>query len=106
MKSPYQYYLEHVLGLKALDDPDETAQVDPLTRGDLVKQNLRRYVQETIDGAEVDDHRLGDIAAAVLDGAEADSHGWLAQLWAKDRGIIIRDLDDWFSRDVADNQAG
>jgi RecB family exonuclease len=106
VQSPYQYFLEHILRLRALADPDETAQIDALTRGTLIHTILERYVLATIDGAELDVGRLHLVAQEVLDEAQADSPGWLEQLWAKDRGTIVRDLDDWFGHDHTDHAGG
>ncbi|MCX2966281.1 PD-(D/E)XK nuclease family protein [Gordonia aquimaris] len=106
VQSPYQYFLEHILRLRALADPDEIAQIDALTRGTLIHTILERYVLATIDGAELDVGRLHLVAQEVLDEAQADSPGWLEQLWAKDRGTIVRDLDDWFGHDHADHAGG
>ncbi|GAB90607.1 PD-(D/E)XK nuclease family protein, partial [Gordonia rhizosphera] len=104
--SPYQYFLEHILQLKALDDPDEIAQIDAITRGTLIHTILERYVLDTIDGAQRDFTRLNLIAQDVLDEAKADSPGWLEQLWAKDRGSIVRDLADWYQHDYTDHVHG
>ncbi|QHD86023.1 PD-(D/E)XK nuclease family protein [Gordonia sp. JH63] len=100
--SPYQFFLEHVLRLKALEDPDEVAQIDALTRGTLVHDILERYVLGTIDGKVLDFARLSLIAQEMLDDATATNPGWLERLWAKDRGIIVRDLADWFEHDRDD----
>ncbi|AFR49078.1 PD-(D/E)XK nuclease family protein [Gordonia sp. KTR9] len=104
--SPYQFFLEHILRLTTLDDPDEAAQIDALTRGNLVHAILERYVIDSIEGTELDFARLSLVAQEILDNAEADNPGWLQQLWAKDRGIIVRDLADWFHHDHADKASG
>uniref|UniRef100_UPI003D944FA5 PD-(D/E)XK nuclease family protein n=1 Tax=Gordonia sp. B7-2 TaxID=3420932 RepID=UPI003D944FA5 len=104
--SPYQYFLEHILRLQALDDPDEIAQIDALTRGTLIHKILERYVLDTIEGAQLDYRRLNQIAQDLLDEAQANSPGWLEQLWAKDRGVITRDLADWYGHDANDHAAG
>lgn len=104
--SPYQFFLEHVLRLKKLDDPDEVAQIDALTRGTLVHDILERYVLGTIDGAELDFARLNEIAHELLDESTATNPGWLERLWAKDRGIIVRDIEAWFQHDHDDHTSG
>lgn len=106
VQSPYQYFLEHILQLRALGDPDEVAQIDALTRGTLIHTILERYVLDTIDGAELDLARLHLVAHEVLDEAQANSPGWLEQLWAKDRGIMLRDLADWHKHNRADQDDG
>ncbi|MET4049492.1 hypothetical protein ABIB34_002511 [Rhodococcus sp. UYP5] len=43
--SPYRFFVKTVLGVDTLDDPDDAAQLDPLTRGNLIHLSLERYVQ-------------------------------------------------------------
>ncbi|MBA5845672.1 PD-(D/E)XK nuclease family protein [Gordonia amicalis] len=106
VRSPYRFFLEHILRLRELSDPDEIAQIDALTKGNLVHAILERYVRDTIDGAELNLTRLQLVAQDVLDEAHADSPGWLEQLWAKDRGMILRDLEEWYTHDRTDHDDG
>lgn len=106
VQSPYRFFLQRVLGLRDLPDPDEVAQLDALTKGSLIHEIFERYVLGTIAGDELDHGRLQLIADEILNRAEADSPGWLAQLWAKDRGAIVRDLTDWHTHDTADHTDG
>ncbi len=106
VQSPYKFFLQRVLGLRDLPDPDEVAQLDALTKGSLIHEIFETYVLGTIAGDELDHGRLQLIADDILNRAEADSPGWLAQLWAKDRGMIVRDLSDWYSHDTADHADG
>lgn len=106
VRSPYKFFLQHVLGVKPLDDPDEAAQIDALTRGTLIHNILERYVRGSIAGEPLDHARLWTVATEILDRAEEDSPGWLAQLWDKDRGTIMRDLSTWFDRDSTDHDSG
>ncbi|MCZ4080305.1 exodeoxyribonuclease V subunit gamma [Rhodococcus sp. H36-A4] len=104
--SPYRFFVKTVLGVDTLDDPDDAAQLDPLTRGNLIHLSLERYVQGTIDGVDATLDRLIVISEEVLADARIDAPGWLPQLWEKDSSIIRRELVEWFELDRADRADG
>ncbi|NKS22291.1 PD-(D/E)XK nuclease family protein [Rhodococcus hoagii] len=104
--SPYIFFLRHVLGVQALDDPDEDVQIDPLTRGNLIHRVLERYVCELVEGAPGTLGRLQSIAEEEFGLAIDDAPGWLPQLWERDAARIKEDLDGWFDRDRQDRAAG
>ncbi|QCB51975.1 PD-(D/E)XK nuclease family protein [Rhodococcus sp. PAMC28707] len=104
--SPYRFFIKTILGVDTLDDPDDAAQLDPLTRGDLIHLSLERYVQATIDGLDATLDRLIEISEEVLADARVDAPGWLPQLWEKDSSIIRRELVEWFELDRADRADG
>lgn len=104
--SPYRFFVKTVLGVDTLEDPDGAAQLDPLTRGNLIHLSLERYVQGTIDGNDATLDRLIEISEEVLADARVDAPGWLPQLWEKDSSIIRRELVEWFELDRSDRQDG
>ncbi|MBA4021705.1 MAG: PD-(D/E)XK nuclease family protein [Gordonia sp.] len=104
--SPYRFFVRTLLGVDALHDPDDEAQLDPLTRGNLIHATLEQYIQSVMDGKDATLDRLLGIADDVLHNARIDSPGWLPQLWAKDSGIIRRDLVDWHDHDTRDRDSG
>ncbi|WP_433703451.1 PD-(D/E)XK nuclease family protein [Prescottella equi] len=104
--SPYIFFMWHVLGVQALDDPDEDVQIDPLTRGNLMHRVLERYVRELIEGAAGTLARLQDIADEEIGGAVDDAPGWLPQLWERDAASLKEDLEAWFDRDRQDRAIG
>lgn len=106
VESPYRFFVRSLLGVDALDDPDEVAQLDPLTRGNLIHSTLEQYIQAVIDGKDATLDRLLGIADEVLDEAILGAPGWLPQLWQKDRAIIRRDIETWFDHDTSDRADG
>ncbi|MFZ2173258.1 MAG: PD-(D/E)XK nuclease family protein, partial [Rhodococcus sp. (in: high G+C Gram-positive bacteria)] len=104
--SPYVFFVQQVLGVRLLEDPDDVTQIDPPGRGTVVHTVLERYVEELIAGAEGTLERLLQIADEVLAKASADAPSWLPQLWDRDRTLIRRDLAVWFDYDQADRAAG
>lgn len=106
VESPYRFFVRSLLGVDALGDPDEVAQLDPLTRGNLIHATLEQYIQAVIDGKDATLDRLLGIADEVLDEAILGAPGWLPQLWQKDRAIIRRDIETWFDHDSTDRAAG
>ena len=106
VSSPYRFFVKTVLGVDTLDDPDDAAQLDPLTRGNLIHLSLERYVQGTIDGVDATLGHLIQVSEEVLADARVDAPGWLPQLWEKDSSIIRRELVEWFELDRTDREAG
>ncbi|OZC49292.1 hypothetical protein CH289_17290 [Rhodococcus sp. RS1C4] len=106
VSSPYRFFVKTVLGVDSLDDPDDAAQLDPLTRGNLIHLSLERYVQGTIDGKDATLGHLIEVSEEVLADARVDAPGWLPQLWEKDSSIIRRELVEWFELDRTDREAG
>ncbi|WP_084727411.1 PD-(D/E)XK nuclease family protein [Rhodococcoides yunnanense] len=104
--SPYRFFVKTVLGVDVLEDPDDAAQLDPLTRGNLIHLSLERYVQATIDGTDATLDHLIAVSEEVLADARVGAPGWLPQLWEKDSATIRRELAEWFDLDVADRAAG
>ncbi|WP_032389491.1 PD-(D/E)XK nuclease family protein [Rhodococcoides fascians] len=104
--SPYRFFVKTVLGVDTLDDPDDAAQLDPLTRGNLIHLSLERYVQGTIDGIDATLEHLIEVSEEVLADARIDAPGWLPQLWEKDSSIIRRELVEWFELDRTDRDDG
>ena len=106
VKSPYRFFVKTILGVDILDDPDDAAQLDPLTRGNLIHLSLERYVQGTIDGIDATLDHLIEVSEEVLADARVDAPGWLPQLWEKDSAIIRHELVEWFALDRTDRDDG
>ena len=104
--SPYKFFLEHILRVRVLTDPDAAAEIDALAKGTLIHSILENYIQTVIDGEEPSLDRLLTIADRELLTAHASAPGWLPQLWDKDRAAIRDDLVIWFQHDAADQADG
>lgn len=106
VNSPYKFFLLHVLKVRTLVEPDAVDQIDALSKGTLIHAILEYYIQTVIDGDAPSLDRLLTIADRELLTAQANSPGWLPQLWDKDRAVIKRDLTLWFEHDAADHADG
>ena len=106
VESPYRFFLEKVLGLRGLPDPDEVAQINAIEKGTRLHKVFEEYIGSMIAGDDPDHGRLQRIADRILSEAEAENPGWLAQLWAKDRGALVRDISTWYDHDTVDRAAG
>lgn len=53
---PYRYFLSNVLGVAALEQPEEVATITPLERGSLVHSILERFVREVQEQKVVPKH--------------------------------------------------
>ncbi len=102
-KCPHAYFVRYVLGVSAIDDPEEHYRISPLTRGSLIHDTLDHWIGEAIDGAAVPDpgrawspaalERLHEIAAAEADRLQQRGLVGRRIYWQRDRRIIDRDLD-------------
>ncbi|MBY6687230.1 PD-(D/E)XK nuclease family protein [Rhodococcus sp. BP-149] len=104
--SPYKFFLSHVLKVRALVDPDASAQIGALAKGTLIHAILEHYIRTVLDGEEPSLDRLLTIADRELVTAQESAPGWLPQLWDKDRALIRDDLTVWFAHDAADHANG
>lgn len=106
VSSPYLFFIQRILRVAPLEDPDEDTQIDPLRRGDLVHQILEDYVKEVIADADGGLPRLLAIGDAWLGAAAAGAPGWLPQVWARDARVIREDLETWHALDVIERAQG
>ncbi|WP_024794842.1 PD-(D/E)XK nuclease family protein [Tomitella biformata] len=104
--SPYLFFIQRVLGVSPLDDPDEDTRIDPLSRGNLVHKILEDYVAEVIDGAPGSLERLLEIADQQLAAAAEDAPGWLPQVWEHDARIIRAGVAGWHAHDAVERGQG
>lgn len=106
VSSPYLFFMQRILGVSPLDDPDEDMRIDPLGRGNLVHKILEEYVDEIIGGAPGTLERLSEIADTQLVAAAAEAPGWLPQIWQHDARVIRAGVVDWHARDAAERAQG
>lgn len=120
VSSPYLFFVQRILRVTPLEDPDEDTQIDALRRGDLVHQILEDYVGEVIAGQGPEGQgpaghatagaggleRLLALGDARLREAAAGAPGWLPQVWARDARVIREDLATWHALDVIERAQG
>lgn len=103
---PFAYFLQDVLRVEPLEDPERELSITALDRGSLVHTVLERLVLEQLDGGTVPepDHRwdrarLAAIAAEVCDAYEAEGRTGRPIFWRRERRRILRDLDRFVTED-------
>ena len=93
---PHAYLLEHLLGVEVVDEPERRLRIDPLDRGSLVHEVLRRFVAE----GRTDGEHLRQIAGEVCDEYGARGRGGRQLFWRRDRARLLADLDRFLTDDL------
>ncbi|RMH71148.1 MAG: hypothetical protein D6683_14775 [Actinomyces sp.] len=108
---PHAYFVRHLLGVDAVDEPAEEYRISPLTRGSLIHDVLHRWIDECLVAGTVPSpdepwpaarvERLAELAAAACD--EAAERGLTGRriYWRRDRATIIADLVAFAAHDDA-----
>jgi RecB family exonuclease len=98
-KCPHAFFLQHVLGVEPVSEPERRIAIDPLDTGSLVHEILDTFVKQALDEGrtvdrwtDADRARLHRIAAACFADAEARGITGRPLLWARDRAEILGDL--------------
>jgi hypothetical protein len=94
---PHGFLLEHVLGVEVVDEPERRLRIDALDRGALIHRVLHRYVAEGAGSPA----ELRSIADQVCEEYAARGRTGRRVLWERDRARIVRDLERFFSEDLA-----
>jgi ATP-dependent helicase/nuclease subunit B len=85
---PHAYFLEHVLGIEVVDEPERRLRIDPSDKGALIHEVLHRLVDE----GGVDQQRLQAMGAEVCDSYAARGRTGRQLFWRRDRARILADL--------------
>ncbi|MEM9203908.1 MAG: PD-(D/E)XK nuclease family protein, partial [Actinomycetota bacterium] len=100
---PHAYFVRYVLGVVAVEDPEEQYRISPLTRGSLIHDTLDAWVAEAI-AAETVPPNGGPWSGAALDRLRAiasveaerlQSRGLVGRrvYWGRDLQVMMRDLE-------------
>jgi hypothetical protein len=108
---PFRYLLGHVLGVAALEQPEEVATISPLEKGALVHGILERFIRAVQEQGGLpatgepwrQEHRdlLYRIARQSFAEAEARGITGKALLWELEQEAILSDLDAFLAADAA-----
>ena len=108
---PFRYLMGHVLGLAALEQPEEVATISPLERGSLIHGVLERFIRTAQEQgglpvpSEPWDREHADLLHKIArqSFAEAEARGVTGKelLWELDREAILSDLDAFLVADAA-----
>jgi ATP-dependent helicase/nuclease subunit B len=106
---PYRYFLNYVLALKPIEEPELLERISPLERGSLVHRVLEDFLKECGHDDPPSDHRrdahlslLHRIARRHCDRLEQQGLVGYRVLWEYDRIAILEDLEEWYEHEVAD----
>jgi RecB family exonuclease len=107
-KCPHAFFLQHVLGVEPVTEPERRIQLDPMDTGSLVHEILDTFVRQALDEGrtvdrwtDADRARLHRIADAHFADAEARGITGRRLLWERDRAQIRADLDRFVDEDNA-----
>jgi len=98
---PHGHLVEHVLGVKRIEDPEELLAMSPMERGNVVHRVLERWLEAELEigvppsrarWSPKAEERLLAIAEEECDAAEAQGLTGHPVLWARDRHRILHDL--------------
>ena len=110
---PYAYLVQHVLGIEAVENPEDRLEITPLDRGSLVHEVLEQFIVEVLDQGE---HALptpesgwSDVARARLtEIGEQRCHDYESRgltgrpiFWRRERERILADLRRFLDADDA-----
>lgn len=106
---PHAYFVRHVLGVDAVEDPDAEYRINPLTRGHLVHHSLKRWIDELSESDAVAapgapwpaeaGRRLLEIGDEECDRFEARGLTGRTLYWSRDRQRLLEDLETFVGFD-------
>ena len=107
---PFRYFLGRVLGVAALEQPEEVATISPLEKGSLIHGVLERFIRKVQEEGGVPapgepwgrEHRalLHRLAHAAFAEAEEKGVTGKALLWELEQEAILSDLDAFLAADT------
>jgi hypothetical protein len=104
-RCPFDYFVRSVLGVREVENPEDSLSISALDRGSLVHLALETFVLEVLDRPErsrpgpgdpwtaADRLRLRQIGEALCDRYEGLGLTGRALFWGRDRARILADLD-------------
>ncbi len=105
---PYRFFLDKVLGLKELDEPEAVDRIDALTRGSLLHRVLQRFLEglggrrPSLAARDGDQQRLREIALEECESVEQRGLTGYPALWRHDRRSLLEDLVRWYDAELED----
>ncbi|MEO9174064.1 MAG: PD-(D/E)XK nuclease family protein, partial [Gaiellales bacterium] len=104
---PYRFFLERLLRVKPLDEPETIIELEPLTRGKTIHDVLETFLSEhspddlrTVDRGTLQE-RLRTIADEALAEVEDAGLGGAPITWKRARTEIVDDLAHWLDNEIA-----
>lgn len=109
---PYRFFLEKVIGLKELEEPEAVERIDALNRGSLIHRVLQRFLEELGGARPSDSRRAADVRKLLeIAGEECrlvEERGLTGYpvLWRHDRRSLLEDLASWYEHESDDEENG
>jgi ATP-dependent helicase/nuclease subunit B len=108
---PFKYFLQYVLRLKAVEEPELLERISPLERGSLVHKVLEDFLAECGSDDPPAEHRreahlerLRRVARRHCERLESQGLVGYRVLWEYDRMAIFEDLEEWYEHEVEDQR--
>ncbi|MGC9960317.1 MAG: PD-(D/E)XK nuclease family protein [Acidimicrobiales bacterium] len=108
---PFRFFVDRKLGVSKLEQPERLVVIDARERGTLMHAVLEGFFEEngTVVPVTVIDERsrarLRDLANTAFEELERSGKTGKAIFWDTERARILRDLERYVARDVADSVA-
>jgi ATP-dependent helicase/nuclease subunit B len=103
---PHAYFMRYVLGVDAVEEPEDIFEIDAASKGTLIHGVLEELVNQVIEAQRdlagwTDDDRATLTAIAEHHFAEAEAQGITGRelLWRRDRARILGELDAILDQD-------
>ena len=113
---PHRYLVQHVLGIREVEDPEEIVQISALDKGNVMHRVLDRFVQDALDSGseprdgapwpESDADRLEALIGEEFAAAEASGRVGLLRLWEVAGRVMREDLRNFLAKDDARRATG
>jgi RecB family exonuclease len=106
-RCPYRFFLERLLRVKPLDEPETIIELEPLTRGSLIHDVLETFLAghapSDLIAADrsVLQGRLRQIADAALSEIEDAGLSGAPITWVRARTEIVDDLARWLDNEIS-----
>lgn len=108
-RCPFAYFVERVLGVGAVEEPEELLTMDPRDSGDLVHGVLERWLRTALDPAPGPNTAWGgpqraalqDLGVAACEDAVARGIAGHPRLWGRDRARLLLDFRRFCEEDDA-----
>lgn len=108
-RCPFSYFLGNVLGISALDRPEQTYTINALERGNLIHQILEQFIAAGLTDGDLPapgdpwgpGHRQKLISVAQDAFQESESRGVTGRslLWTLEQADILSDLETFLEED-------
>ena len=109
---PYRYFLQSVLRLEEVEEPETIERLSALNRGSLIHDILDRFLKlhsaEMSKGQTQRAHlrpELRAIAEELCEEAERRGEGGYPLVWEFDKAGIFEDLDRWLEIELQEQQS-